>query len=85
MEDMRERFTATVTALLDDDPRLALVLADISAQQFGPAAARHPERVLNVGIREQLLVGVAGAWHSKGSGRSRTATRRSSSNAPSSR
>ncbi|MDP9417387.1 MAG: transketolase [Actinomycetota bacterium] len=60
MEDMRERFTATVTALLDDDPRLALVLADISAQQFGPAAARHPERVLNVGIREQLLVGVAG-------------------------
>src|SRR6266487_61742 len=60
METMRERFIATVTELLDHDPRLAVVLADISADQFGRAAARHPGRVINVGIREQLLVGVAG-------------------------
>jgi len=46
--------------LLDHDPRLAVVLADISADQFGRAAARHPGRVINVGIREQLLIGVAG-------------------------
>jgi transketolase len=36
------------------------VLADISAAQFAPAAQRHPDRVINVGIREQLLVSVAG-------------------------
>jgi len=60
METMRERFIAAASELLDHDPRLAVVLADISADQFGQAAARHPGRVVNVGIREQLLIGVAG-------------------------
>jgi transketolase len=60
MDTMRERFIATASELLDTDPRLAVVLADISAAQFAPAAARHPDRVINVGIREQLLVSVAG-------------------------
>jgi transketolase len=36
------------------------VLAEISAATFRQAAARHPDRVLNLGIREQLMVGVAG-------------------------
>ncbi len=57
---MRETFIDTTTRLLADDPRTALVLADISAAAFEPAARRHPDRVLNVGIREQLMVGVAG-------------------------
>ncbi|GAA4594849.1 transketolase [Actinoplanes octamycinicus] len=57
---MRETFVATTTALLDEDPRTALVLADISADVFAPALRRHPDRALNVGIREQLMVGVGG-------------------------
>ena len=57
---MRDTFIDTTTTLLADAPRTALVLADISAALFTPAAARHPDRVLNVGIREQLMVGVAG-------------------------
>ncbi|WBB65892.1 transketolase [Micromonospora sp. WMMD812] len=57
---MRETFVHTATDLLAEDPRTALVLADISAAAFAPAAERHPDRVLNVGIREQLMVGVAG-------------------------
>jgi transketolase len=57
---MRETFIDTMTGLLAEDPRTALVLADISAAAFAPAARRHPDRVLNVGIREQLMVGVAG-------------------------
>ncbi|MFF5177211.1 transketolase family protein [Micromonospora sp. NPDC000316] len=57
---MRNAFIDTTTSLLDDDPRTALVLADISASQFAPAGRRHPDRVLNVGIREQLMIGVAG-------------------------
>ncbi|MDM4721815.1 transketolase [Micromonospora sp. WMMA1363] len=57
---MRDCFIDTTTSLLAEDPRSALVLADISAAQFAAAAAHHPDRVLNVGIREQLMVGVAG-------------------------
>ncbi|NBE82182.1 transketolase family protein [Micromonospora rubida] len=57
---MRDAFVDTTTALLAEQPRTALVLADISAALFAPAAGRHPDRVLNVGIREQLMVGVAG-------------------------
>lgn len=58
---MRERFTAVTAAALDRDERLALVLADIGARQFAETgvARRHPRRVINVGIREQLMIGVA--------------------------
>ncbi|MFI0982147.1 transketolase family protein [Streptomyces sp. NPDC021093] len=60
MDTMRDRFIATTGRLLDEDPRVAVVLADISADGFAPAGRKHPDRVVNVGIREQLLVG-AGA------------------------
>ena len=55
---MRERFAATASELLDEDRSVAVVLADISVSMFAEAAARHPHRVVNVGIREQLLVNV---------------------------
>jgi transketolase len=46
---------------LDSEPRLAVVLADIGVDRFAAsgAIARHPNRVINVGIREQLMVNVA--------------------------
>ena len=60
MTDMRTAFADTASALLEEDPLTAVVLAEISADMFGKAAARHPDRVLNVGIREQLMVSVGG-------------------------
>ncbi|WNI27882.1 transketolase [Streptomyces sp. ITFR-6] len=60
MDTMRDRFISTTSRLLDEDPRLALVLAEISRDGFSRAERAHPHRVVNVGIREQLLVG-AGA------------------------
>ncbi|MFD3544289.1 transketolase family protein [Streptomyces sp. NPDC058655] len=60
MDTMRERFISVTSHLLDEDPRLAVVLADITADGFLPARRRHPDRVINVGIREQLLIGVGG-------------------------
>ena len=58
--DMRSVFAETASALLGEDPLTAIVLAEISADMFAKAMARHPDRVLNVGIREQLMVSVAG-------------------------
>ncbi|HEX3785783.1 MAG TPA: transketolase [Pseudonocardiaceae bacterium] len=55
---MRDTFARTVDAALDEDPRLAVVLADISYAALEPAARRHPDRVINLGIREQLLISV---------------------------
>lgn len=57
--DLRGQFVQTTTALLDEDPRIAAVLAEISAAQLAEAQQRHPDRLLNVGIREQLMIGTA--------------------------
>lgn len=58
---MRDRFVSIVTELLDTEPRLAVVMADITVDRFRASGAcqRHPLRVVNVGIREQLMVDVA--------------------------
>jgi len=58
MDTMRDRFMRVTSELLDSDPRVAVVLADIGASSFEPARQRHPDRVINLGIREQLLIGV---------------------------
>jgi transketolase len=50
---MRSRFYALAGRALDEDPRAAIVLAEIGASEV----PRH-ERVFNVGIREQLMIGV---------------------------
>ncbi|MDQ0717702.1 transketolase [Streptomyces luteogriseus] len=59
MDTMRDRFAPVVSRLLDEDPRVAVVLAAIGTDGFAGAARRHPDRVVDVGIREQLLIGAA--------------------------
>ena len=54
----RTQFARTAGDLVENDPSVALVYAEISGQFFGDVEARHPDRVINVGIREQLLVNV---------------------------
>jgi transketolase len=56
---MRERFYETTAELVNDDERMAVVLADIGVGRMPAAERAHPDRVINVGIREQLMVGVA--------------------------
>jgi transketolase len=63
---MRERAGETTADLLDEDPRVALVLAEISTDQFGRALRSHPERAVNVGIMEQTMVGVAAGFAMEG-------------------
>lgn len=50
---MRDRFYRSAAAALADDDRVAVVLAEIGGSQM----PKHP-RLYNVGIREQLMIGV---------------------------
>lgn len=65
-ETQRERFYRLVPELLGADDRLVCVLADIgvsaldTARRADPNAAALRDRIINVGIREQLMIGVAG-------------------------
>jgi transketolase len=54
----RVQFARTVADLVETDETVALVYAEISGQFLGDVERRHPDRVVNVGIREQLLVSV---------------------------
>jgi transketolase len=68
MATMRQRFTSVTAGALDEDPRLALVLADIGVDGFEGTGVRerHPQRVINVGIREQAMIGVAAGMAQEG-------------------
>jgi transketolase len=57
---MRTGFYAAAAELLERGDRLAIVIAEIGGSQLQAARERHPDRVINVGIREQLMVSVAG-------------------------
>ncbi len=54
MTTMRQRFYEFAREALDEDERVAVVTAQIGAEAFG----EHP-RHFDVGIREQLMIGVA--------------------------
>jgi transketolase len=52
---MRQRFYSLAAQALDDNPRAAMVFAEIGVAEM---PSSHP-RFYNVGIREQLMIGVA--------------------------
>jgi transketolase len=56
---MRAQMGTTIQDLMDSDPNLAVVLADISSGYFERASVAHPERVIKVGIMEQTAVSLA--------------------------
>jgi transketolase len=61
-DTMRSRFVAEVGRLMDADESVVVVLAVISKGLFDDAGVTdaHPDRVIDVGIREQAQIGVAG-------------------------
>jgi transketolase len=58
-ETMRDAFARTTSDLIRTDPEVAAVFAVVSASMFDEVAAEAPTRVLDVGIAEQCMVGVA--------------------------
>jgi transketolase len=65
---MRDRFVRSTVELLESDPNVVLVLAEISVSAFEglDLSAGVRDRIINVGIREQLMVGVAAGLAKEG-------------------
>jgi transketolase len=63
---MRAQAADTVCELFAADPRVAVVLAEISVDRFAPAFGHDPSRAVNVGIMEQAMVGVAAGFAMEG-------------------
>lgn len=66
MPPMRQQAALTAVDLLHADPSVAIVLAEISTEHFEEASIDAPDRVVNVGIMEQSLVGVAAGFAMEG-------------------
>jgi transketolase len=56
---MRARFAAVIADVVKEDPRVAAVFADITWDKLDDEARANP-RFINVGIREALMIDVAG-------------------------
>ena len=60
-EDLRTRFYRLLPELLADDPRAVAVFGEVGVGYLDTSAvAPVADRVINVGIREQLVIGVTG-------------------------
>jgi transketolase len=58
--DCRDAFASTLEAIALDDPRACVVANDsVGSSKVGGFAKRFPERLINVGIAEQNMVGIA--------------------------
>jgi len=58
--DCRVAFARTLTELAQADPRIMAVCNDsVSSSQLGEFRKQFPERLINVGIAEQTMIGVA--------------------------
>ncbi|SLM62725.1 MULTISPECIES: transketolase family protein [Dickeya] len=57
---MRQRFAVVMSDLIREKDNVALVLADITAERFSEVLSDFPDRVVNVGIREQLMIDMIG-------------------------
>lgn len=60
LHDCRDAFAATLERLAAADPRIVAVCNDsVGSSKLGGFKAKWPERLINVGIAEQNMVGVA--------------------------
>ncbi len=58
--DCRDAFVATLHALAEEDERVVVVCNDsVGSSKLGDFQERFPERLINVGIAEQAMIGVA--------------------------
>ena len=56
---MREVFSDTLADIADRDSRVVLLVADLGYHVLDSFRTRHPDKFINVGVSEQLTIGMA--------------------------
>lgn len=56
---MRKQLPKTIYDLMKINPRIFVILGDIGVYSFSKISTEFPERILNIGIMEQTMIGVA--------------------------
>ena len=56
---MRKRFASVVAQIITDNENTMLLLGDIGVFSFRESIEKYPKRVINMGILEQTMIGVA--------------------------
>jgi transketolase len=63
---MRDAFFETLEELMGSNEKIVFITADLGFKLFDRIAARHPDRVINVGIREATMIGIAAGLSKEG-------------------
>lgn len=63
---MRNQFRRTITELSEHDPRIVILLGDVSVYLFNDFKNKYPDRFFNMGICENTLISVAAGLSSQG-------------------
>ena len=63
---MRKTFVQVASSVLEQNNNSSLLLGDIGVFGFRDMLAKYPERVMNIGILEQSMIGVAAGMSSEG-------------------
>lgn len=67
LHDCRDAFAGALIALADEDDRIVAVVNDsVGSSKLGEFGKRFPERLINVGIAEQAMVGVGAGLAASG-------------------
>jgi transketolase len=63
---MRNAFFETLERLMNRNDKIIFITADLGFKLFNGIAAQHPDRVINVGIREATMIGIAAGLSKEG-------------------
>lgn len=58
-QQLRKAFIITMERLMQDDPKVILIYGDVGFSYMEPVIQRFPNQVLNAGIAEQNMMGMA--------------------------
>lgn len=63
---MRDAFFSSLEGLMDKNDKVVFITADMGFRLFDKIAEKYPDRVMNVGVREAAMIGLAAGLSKEG-------------------